>query len=501
MYSQTIYSADAGDPVDGNIYGSHPIYYDTRYYIVDPKSGNLAPVTTNATIAANTYVSYTHGLYNRNAHGQDILLRPTNITWRMLGGSIDLYFYAGPTLPRVASAYQESAIGLPAMQQYFTFGFHQCRWGYSNWTMLQDVVDTHASLDIPLESIWTDIDYMTHYRNFDNDADRFGYEEGTTFLSNLHAGGQHYIPIVDSAIYVPNANENGEEYAPFDNGNATNSFLKNPDGSLYVGQVWPGYTAFPDWLSHNGTQWWINETVAWHDKLDFDGIWIDMNEVSSFCVGSCGSINHLRGPSRPQFQSAQGPGVIVQNYEGFPNVVETGKGRSATSGLVAQSASDVSIQLTNTPDSNVRNVTHPPYAINNVQGDLAEHAVSPDAVHDDGRQEYDMHNLYGHQTLQATYQALLSIFPTKRPFIIGRATFAGSGVFSGHWGGDNYSQWAYMFFSIPQALSFSLFGIPMFGVDTCGFGGDSDEELCNRWMQYVNSMFSFALFCLRYKTI
>jgi hypothetical protein len=71
-----------------------------------------------------------------------------------------------------------------------------------------------------------------------------------------------------------------------------------------------------------------------------------------------------------------------------------------------------------------------------------------------------------HQILNATYHGLLSVFPSKRPFLLGRSTFVGSGKWAAHWGGDNASKWAYMYFSIPQALSFSLFGIPMFGVDT-----------------------------------
>jgi alpha-glucosidase len=85
---------------------------------------------------------------------------------------------------------------------------------------------------------------------------------------------------------------------------------------------------------------------------------------------------------------------------------------------------------------------------------------------------------------------LLNIFPGKRPFIIGRSTFAGSGKWAGHWGGDNASKWTDMFFSIPQALTFAIFGIPLFGPDTCGFGSNSDEELCNRWMQ-LSAFFPF----------
>jgi alpha-glucosidase len=47
-----------------------------------------------------------------------------------------------------------------------------------------------------------------------------------------------------------------------------------------------------------------------------------------------------------------------------------------------------------------------------------------------------------------------------------------------------------MSFSIPQALSFSLFGIPIFGVDTYSFSRKTDEELCSRWMQ-LSAFFPF----------
>jgi alpha-glucosidase len=151
--TRTFYAADVGDPIDYNIYGDHSFYLDTRYYEVNETTGNLT-YAANATSASAQYISYSHGVYMRNAHGQEVLLRPSNITWRTLGGNIDLYFYAGPTQDKVTKAYQMSATGLPAMQQYFTFGYHQCRWGYTNWSELQDVVDSFSRFGIPLENIW-----------------------------------------------------------------------------------------------------------------------------------------------------------------------------------------------------------------------------------------------------------------------------------------------------------------------------------------------------------
>jgi len=253
----------------------------------------------------------------------------------------------------------------------------------------------------------------------------------------------------------------------------------------------------------NGTgaiEWWKGELVTWHKDVAYDGMWIDMNEVSSFCVGSCGTGNLTLNPVHPPFKLPGEPGNLVVQYpEGF-NLTNATEASSASSVAAAQAtpaggsgggaSSTTTTYLRTTPTPGHRNVDHPPYVINNIQGDLAVHAVSPNATHHGGTQEYDFHNLFGHAILNATYHGLLGVAPAKRPFIIGRSTFAGTGKWAGHWGGDNASLWAYMVFSISQALSFSIFGIPMFGVDTCGFNGNTDLELCSRWMQ-LSAFFPF----------
>ncbi|SMY23307.1 unnamed protein product [Zymoseptoria tritici ST99CH_1A5] len=336
--------------------------------------------------------------------------------------------------------------------------------------------------------------------DFTNDQNTFPYEEGKEFLDRLHSRNQHYIPIVDSAIYIPNPDNASDAYSVYTDGNDRGVFLSNPDASQYIGSVWPGYTVFPDWHANESVAWWTDSMKAHYANIPWDGIWIDMSEVSSFCVGSCGTGNLSLNPVHPPFGLPGEEGSKIFSYpEGFnlTNATEAAVASSLSASQSSANAGPTSASSTTmsyfTPPAvtpGVRNVNYPPYSINNVQGDLAVHAVSPNATHADGVEEYDVHNLFGHQILNATYQALLEVFPNKRPMIIGRSTFAGSGKWAGHWGGDNTSLWAYMYFSISQALNFALFGIPMFGVDTCGFNGNSDEELCNRWMQ-LSAFFPF----------
>lgn len=224
-----------------------------------------------------------------------------------------------------------------------------------------------------------------------------------------------------------------------------------------------------------------------------------MNEPSSFVVGSAGDPDHLDAGNTEHVTATSVNGWP----EGYSNSTWGNSGNRTVKGVktftgynrLYERHSSLSKRANGDfhykpANWHYENATHrylwdPPYAIHNgvhsSEGPLVDNlnkkTVAMDTVSAGGK-FYDVHNLDGSLLMHHTYNALRSIKPNERPFIVGRSTYPGIGKYANHWLGDNFSLWQYLAKSIQGVLQFQLFGIPTVGADTCGFNGNTGEELC-----------------------
>lgn len=83
------------------------------------------------------------------------------------------------------------------MMPYWGFGFHNCRYGYQDAYDVAEAVQNYSLAGIPLETMWTDIDYMDARKVFSLDPQRFSLTMMQDLVHHLHANNQHYVLMVD----------------------------------------------------------------------------------------------------------------------------------------------------------------------------------------------------------------------------------------------------------------------------------------------------------------
>lgn len=360
-----------------------------------------------------------YGVFLMNSNAMEIFIQPTPIvTYRVIGGILDFYIFLGDTPEQVVQQYQE-LVGRPLMPAYWSLGFQLSRWNYKSLDVVKEVVKRNREAGIPYDTQVTDIDYMEDKKDFTYDDVTFkGLPD---FVQDLHNNGQKYVIILDPAISI-NKRASGTDYESYVRGNQQHVWVNESDGTTpLIGEVWPGLTVYPDFTSSQTMDWWADECNIFHQQVEYDGLWIDMNEVSSFIQGS------LKGCA-------------------------------------------------------VNELNYPPFTPGILDNLMYSKTLCMDSVQSWGKQ-YDVHSLYGYSMSIATEKAVEKVFPNKRSFILTRSTFAGTGRHAAHWLGDNAATWEQMEWSITGMLEFGLFGMPLVGADICGFLYDTTEELCRRWMQ------------------
>ena len=187
------------------------------------------------------------------------------------GGQYTEYVFAGPDMPAILEAYTWLT-GRTALPPIWSLGYHQCRWFEYTQDTVEDVAQRHRDNDIPCDALWLDIEYMDGYRVFTWDSDRFPDPPG--MLKRLDEQGFRVITIIDPGVKFDPG------YRVFDQAVERDVLCRTEGGDIYIGQVWPGNTAFPDFVTEDARTWW-GELNAAHVLSGLAGIWNDMNEPAT----------------------------------------------------------------------------------------------------------------------------------------------------------------------------------------------------------------------------
>lgn len=294
----------ARDPKSGRVAAAKRLGFDEHFYGLGEKTAHLDrrrgrfvmwnsdtpgyiegtdPIYQSIPFYLGWEEGRAYGLFYDNAHRTTFDLGYTGqeaAAYEAAGGVLDYYFFHGPALKKIIGRYTELTGRMP-LPPLWALGHQQSRYSYYPDTMVEQVAATYRAHRLPLDVIHLDIHYMDAYRVFTWNQDRFPDPAG--LAERLGRQGVRLITIVDPGVKYQPADPAapGAGYSVFAEGLAKDHFLRRQDGSLYIGEVWPGKSVFVDYTKEDARRWWGDHHRALTDR-GVAGIWTDMNEPSDF---------------------------------------------------------------------------------------------------------------------------------------------------------------------------------------------------------------------------
>ena len=155
----------------------------------------------------------------------------------------------------------------------WALGNQQSRWSYFPESRVRTIAEEFRRNRIPADVIYLDVDYMDGYRVFTWDKKRFPNPKKLT--DDLKAQGFRVVLIIDPGIKVD------ENYNVYKDGLGKNVYVKNPDGTNLIRNVWADASVFPDFTNPKARTWFAS---FYRQHLDegIAGFWNDMNEPGVF---------------------------------------------------------------------------------------------------------------------------------------------------------------------------------------------------------------------------
>lgn len=340
--------------------------------------------------------------------------------------NLEFYLITGADVKDVVKQFRKM-IGRSYIPPLWAFGYGQSRWGYKSEEDIREVVKKYRECQIPLDSVYLDIDYMERFKDFTLNPETFpNFKE---FVEEMKQERIHLVPIIDAGV----KQEDG--YPIYEEGIEKGYFCKKEDGTPFVAAVWPGKALFPDMLNTEARNWFGDQYKFLLDQ-GIEGFWNDMNEPSIFYTE-----DRLKSVME-KLDEYKGKNLDIHSFFEFQGLV---------SGL------------------------------SNNEEDYKEFYHNMDGV----RVRHDrVHNLFGYNMTKAAGEAFERLVPEKRILMFSRSSYIGMHRYGGIWQGDNKSWWSHLLLNIRMMPSLNMCGFLYTGADLGGFGADTTEELLMRWLEF-----------------
>ncbi len=339
--------------------------------------------------------------------------------------NMDIYIITGNTEKAIVKQFRK-LIGRSYIAPKWAFGYGQSRWGYKSAEDIRRVVAEYKKRNIPIDSIYLDIDYMERFKDFTVDEEAF--PSFSDFCGEMKEQGIHLVPIIDAGVKI----EDG--YDVYEEGVKNNYFCKDEKGRDFVGAVWPGRVHFPDFMNKETREWFGNK-YSFLLEQGIDGFWNDMNEPAIFY-----SEDRLESVISRVNELSKGNMGIYDYFE--------------FTGLVNGISNNV---------GDYEKFYH------NIDGEKVVHKK--------------VHNLYGYNMTKAAGEAFERLSPHKRILMFSRSSAIGAHRYGGIWQGDNKSWWSHLLMNLQMMPSLNMTGFLYTGADLGGFGSNTTEDLMLRWLQ------------------
>ena len=354
------------------------------------------------------------GLYFRNSNAQSPVIKhgeggKATLSYITTGGELEVYFFFKGTAKQIIQQYQQ-LVGLPSLPPFWALGWHAASYGYKDQAAVEENVNGYANASIPLEGVWLDIPYLDAYADFSVDATTFPSLK--EFTEELHKRGKRMVVIVDAGLSADKLDN--KYYRAAQDKKVLVQSLIHPDkfeGALSM-HVWPNHTVFLDFFSEDAADVWGSGLKDLHELVAYDGLWLDMNEVTGFCNGECPDYGAPPSAHSGQTPSSEAAYAFLQQQEA-----------GITNHTWYFSFEDQGEEST--------------YKLPFIPGkvNLDNMSMSLNATHpSNGLKEYDVHSLFamleGKRTREFLLNATVSPHPGNRTFLLSRSSFAGSGQYA-----------------------------------------------------------------------